>query len=472
MKNILKALLLCLLFMQGTLYAQDNILFILVDDIGYGDLSCYNESSCVQTKNIDKIAKSGVKMTQAYAYPNSGVSVSSFLTAKFAHNIGVYSTLDAQNPGMGVHRTSFAHQMQEAGYSTAWIGKWNLGWDISNHPLNNGFDTSFCFLGTTHSYTDSREGSHRFAGDYSNLGYVLDGYKPTQEIKHLTEEFTDRAIEVIDKSKKDRQPYFLTVAYNAPHTPYQAPEELIKKYVAKGITGADAARCALIEHLDSNIGRLLESVEDGTLIIFAGDNGGPDERFNGGLKGSKNSTWEGGIKIPLIASQKGIIPSRQSCNSLCSIVDVAATCLARARSNNTDGVDLMPYFKAEAEGDLHKNLLFVHNIEAPAHTTPSAEYASTLAMRQGEWKIMIEGVTKFATLYNIEEDPYEQENVAGSNLELLLELTDVMYDKLSKSTAASAAIVKVDHRKIGDIFKADSIRRACFELLKNDRYEN
>ncbi|MFI3285947.1 MAG: sulfatase-like hydrolase/transferase [Rikenellaceae bacterium] len=471
MKNILRGLLLFVLLIQSRAYAQDNVLFILVDDIGYGDISCYNPESPVKTKNIDNLAASGVKMTQAYAYHNSGVSASSFLTGKFAHNIGVYSTADAQNPGMGVHRPSFVPKMQEAGYATAWIGKWNMGWDISNLPINSGFDNSFCFLGSTHSYTDAREGSHRFAGDYSNLGYILDGYTPVTEIKHLTEEFTDRALNFIEECDRDKKPYFLTVAYNAPHTPYQAPEELIEKYISKGITGADAARYALIEHLDIHIGRLLEGVDESTLVIFAGDNGGPHQRYNRGLRGAKNSTWEGGIKIPMIASQRGVIPRRSSVNSLCSIVDVSATCLAKAGLGGLDGVDLMPYFMGDKSGDTHTNLLFVNNISAPPYTTPSAEYASNLAMRQGKWKIMIEGVTKFATLYNIEEDPSESTNVADKNPELLIELTDQMYGMLAESKAATAAIVRIDHRKIGDIFKADSIRRACLELLKRDRDE-
>ncbi len=461
---------LCTIVVQGASNPKHNIVFIVVDDLGYGDLSCYNPSSVVKTANIDRLAAMGVKMTQAYAYPSSAISRASFLAGKFPQNIGVYNMLDAANPGMGVHYPSFLPQMQKGGYTTAWIGKWDQGWDIVNHPLNNGFDKSFCFLGSTHNYLVPNEGSHRFAGEYSNLSYVYDGFMVVDKINHLTQEFTDRAIDFVTNCKKENKPYFLTLAYNAPHTPYQVPQEFIDKYNGKKLSGEDVARYALIDHLDQNIGRLLDVLDKNTLVVFTSDNGGLHESYNGGLKGKKNTIWEGGIKVPLIASMQGAIPAKSSSESLCVITDLATTFLAQTQQGdiaNMDGVDLMPYFSGEKTGDAHKHLLFVYNIQTYPYNTPAPQYAHSVALRKGDWKILIEGTKKFASLYNIADDRNEKNDVSTKHPQLLIELTDVLYDEIAKGEPANYPIVRIDHRKIGDIAKADSLRRHCLKLLNN-----
>ncbi len=485
MKKIFRLLLfalLCVVSVQGveSKGRNVNVICILVDDLGYGDLSCYSADSPVKTVNIDNLAESGVRMTRAYGYSTSGASRAALVTGKFAHNIGVYNNLDAANPGVGQHRKSIFPYVQECGYTTAWIGKWDQGWDISNHPMSNGFDSFFGFLGSTHNYVVANEGSHRYSGDYSSLGYMLDGYRVANEIQHLTTEFTNRAIDFIDGCSEAKEPFYLTLAYNAPHRPYQDPSNLSAKYREAGLSKSDVARCALIEDLDNNVGRLMSylkksRLDKNTLIIFASDNGGEKQAYNGGLTGAKNSVWEGGIRVPMIASMQGVIPANRTSKSMCSIVDIPATVLADKirEEDEIDGVDLMPYFVGEKVGNVHDELLFINNVSAVPYTTPAPQYVNCVALLKGDYKIMIEGVKKFASLYNIAENDVEsvESEIAQREPELLIELTDVMYDRLSRSQPACAAIAKIDFRKYGDIFKADSIRRNCLKLMKKIEIE-
>ena len=462
----------------GGLIEKNNVIFILVDDLGYGDLSCYNAQSPVKTVNIDKLAASGVMMTQAYSYPNSGSSRASFLTGYFPHNLGVYSNNDAINPGLGTHRESFVSEMKLNRYTTAWIGKWHQGWDITNHPMNNGFDKAYGFLGGTHNYLVADQGDHHRGGEYSNFAYVFDGFRPLKRINHLTTEFTSEAIEFMGQSREE-SPFFLYLAYNAPHSPYQAPAELINKYKVKGYSGIDAARYALIDHLDLHIGELMTYLKESgldrkTLIVFTSDNGGEREMYNGALRGAKNSVWEGGIRVPMIASLAEEIPSGVSVNSLCSITDLTATFLEMATSKNNymygNSISLMPYFKGKYSRNVHDELLFANNLESKAYEQPTIDALNSVALRKDNWKLVIDNKEGVTALFDLSKDSKERCDLSLSHPEVVEELTQIIEDRLSRSKPASYPIVRMDTRRAGDIFKADSIRQHCVELIKTKLY--
>lgn len=462
----------------GNSIKKPNIIFILVDDLGYGDLSCYNEKSPVRTSNIDGLAATGVRMTQAYAYPVSGLSRAAFLTGSFPEKIGVYSNNDAVNPGLGTHRESFVPIIQQSGYTTAWIGKWHQGWDVTNHPINNGFDRAYGFLGGTHNYLVGDEGEHYWGGEYSNLGYIFDDFKPVDNISHLSSEFTLRAIDFIGQSRGDK-PFFLYLAYNAPHSPYQAPEDLVSNYLDKGYSGETAARYALIEDLDLQIGKLLSylresNLDENTLIVFTSDNGGEKQEYNGLLKGAKSSVWEGGIRVPMIASFSNLIPSDTSSDVLCSIVDLTATFIGLSQGKDNyyyrSSIGLMPYFKGKYSRNVHDELLFAYNVTGDPYSIPSIEALDAVALRKGNWKLVVDNITNLSALYNILEDSAEKQDLSSTHPEVKQELLKIIEARLALSSPASHRITKIDTRRAGDVFKADSIITHCKDLINSKLY--
>ena len=400
--------------------AQDaqkpNIIFILADDLGYGDISCYNTTKLIQTPNIDRIADRGVMMRDAYAYPVSAPTRSAFLTGSQAHEVGVYGNGDSDIPGVGDKRLTFTPLLQEQGYATAWFGKWHQGYDLSNHPMNNGFDVAYGFLGGMHDFYDSKEGSFYNGGPYSQYSHVYDGFMPVKEIGYLTETLTDRAINFIDDNRDN--PFYIYLAYNAPHTPVQAPDSVILKYLKMGHDAIAATRYAMIDVMDQQIGRILNSVEEqglenNTMIVFMSDNGPELEENSGGFRGTKFTLWEGGVRVPLIASYPGVIPEGTESNSICGIYDMATTFVKLASGDEMSfgtGEDLLPYFQMERNDNVRDE--FIIAINPNTNKIPyTNKSVNQLMIRSKEWKLVRDRSRTELALYNLERDPAERVNV-------------------------------------------------------------
>lgn len=473
MKKIVFALL-CLLLpveLPAASGQRPNILFILVDDLGYGDLSCYSDKSAVKTPHLDALARTGVRMVQAYGSPVCSPTRAAFLTGRFAERSGVYGNYDGSHPGIGPKRPCFAENMQKAGYRTAWFGKWHQGWDVSNHPKSNGFEVAYGFLGGMHDYFDPAEGDHHVGGPYARHAYVFDGYRPVSQMKYLTDELTDRAIQVM-KAGDDR-PYFIYLAYNTPHTPIQAPDDLIRKYLKPGADPVEAVRCAMVESLDRSVGRLIEALkasqqDQNTLLVFMSDNGGESERYNGGLRGTKMTMWEGGIRVPMIASWPGRIPAGTTSDAICSIVDLPATFLTLSgkTDNLGDGVDLMPLWTGQRKGHAHESLVWALDIRGPAGTRPTVDNVGYLAVRMGDWKLVREKKRPIDALYNLCEDPGERRDLSASRSEKKAELLAQANRYLESCPPSCGLEASRDTRAAGDKAKPESLRKHCRELLK------
>ena len=357
----------------ATVVAKPNVIVILVDDLGYNDVS-YNGATQIQTTNIDRLASRGVTFTNGYVpYSTCTPSRAGLLTGRYPSRFGLegnlaYAPFD-DNHGLPIEETLFPERLQDEGYRTGIVGKWQLGAARRFNPLKRGFDYFFGFLGGGHSYWHSNTTSphdHMRLPLIENTGYgEFDGY--------LTDVLTDRAIDFIEKPTDE--PFFLYLAYNAPHTPLQAPQELIDKYS----TVEDRKRriyLAMVDSLDQNIGRVLDALDesslaDNTVIFFLSDNGGrsgkPPEgnhADNSPLRGAKDSFYEGGIHVPFVASWPAMWPEGHTYDPMVISLDIASTVLKLANATSedpdrpVDGVDLDPFLRGAEEGPPHQALFW------------------------------------------------------------------------------------------------------------------
>lgn len=464
------------IMISSNIQAQErpNIIFILVDDMGYGELSCYNADTPTPTPNIDALAESGVMMTQAYAYPVSSPTRASFLTGFFPQNVGVYGNGDGETPGIGLMRPSFTEELKKEGYNTAWFGKWHQGWDVSNHPMNNGFDVTYGFLGGMHDFFDAGEGSHYVGGPFAKNSYVFDGIKPVTQMKYLTEELTDRTVSFINNQSK-KAPFYIYLAYNAPHTPIQAPDEAIIKYLKKGYEPFMATRYAMMDVLDSQVGRITDALDqanmrENTLIVFMSDNGPETDEFSGELRGKKMTVWEGGIRVPMIASMPETIPAGEKYDAICSITDMASTFVGLSKGDNNyqygDGVSLMPYFKGVNEGNAHDNLVFSIHLHGKPFKTPTPEMMSLFAVRMGDWKLVVDKERGVNSLYNLKSDIGEQNDLSQKHANKKAELLEYGREFLSNAKPSSEKIRRINTRIDGDTIKIDSLIEHCINLKR------
>ncbi len=475
-KWILPAAIMGSIFLPQGLKAQDsapNIIFMLADDLGYGELTCYGKNPTAKTPNIDRIAKVGVRMTQAYASPVSSPTRTCLLTGSFPQKAGVYGNYDGTFPGVGPFRSIFPPVLQRHGYRTSWFGKWHQGWDVSNHPLNNGFDVAYGFLGGMHDYYDVSNGDHYIGGPFAPHAFVFDGFKVVKSMNYFTEEITDRAITEI--GKKSNQPFFIYLAYNAPHTPIQAPDKAILKYLKQNCDTIEAVRYAMIDVLDESVGRILDELEKSgkgknTLIVFMSDNGAEKQMNNGGFRGTKMTAWEGGVRIPMMAAMPGKIPAGTTSDAICSIVDMAAT-FVNISSNSKesaygDGVNLMPFWQGKKSGNAHEGLVFSVGIKDKIGAMPTVDNVELLGIRLGDWKVVRDTKRQIDALYNLSEDPVEKTDLSQQNPKKKNELLKYCTNFFKDCKPSCGPFVSKDTRSGGDKLMNDALIKHCRTLKK------
>lgn len=409
---------------------RPNIVFILADDLGYGDLHCYG-NPLVQTPNIDRLAETGTRFEQAYA--GSGISSPSRCALMTGKNTGNTRIRDNQCPVGGIRGikissngdttyirranllpedTTIATVLHAAGYRSCLVNKWHLdGYDPMATPNHRGFDE---FYGWTIS-TPISNGPYyyypyyRFHGD--SLVHISENAHDAH-VRHNTEISTDDAIAFFNREKNHR--FFLYLAYDAPHEPYHIDDT--SWYDDKGNWSATTKRYAsLVTHLDYHIGRVLASLDSlglrkNTLVIFASDNGAAvmapvkDLNCGGGLKGHKGQLYEGGIKVPVIVNQPGKVPV-QTLYNLVYFPDFMPTLAAITGSSGSlprhiDGMDISPLFYGKPLDTDHRYLYW----EFPGKQR---------AIRYGDWKAESIGKNHPLELYNIREDPFEKHDLSG-----------------------------------------------------------
>lgn len=423
---------------------RPNIIFILADDMGYGDLACYG-NQYIQTPNIDRLARTGTSFTQAYA--GSGISSPSRCSLMTGKNSGNTRIRDNQCYAGGltglkinpkgdttiVRRANLLAEdvtlgtvLTKAGYRTCLVNKWHLdGYDPQAAPNHRGFDEFYGWtIATVHSNSPYYYPYYRLHGD--SLIHIKEN-EHDAHVRHNTEISTDDAIQFIHRNQ-DR-PFFLFLGYDAPHEPYNIDDT--SWYDEHGDWSANTKRyAALVTHMDYNIGRLLGTLDalglrENTLVIFASDNGAavmaPLKELNcgAGLKGRKGQLYEGGIRVPLIVNQPGRVPARQIDN-LVYFPDFMPT-LARIAEGeyvprtshlvprNTNGMDISPLFYGKDIDTDSRDLYW----EFPGKQR---------AIRSGGWKAVTVKKGAPLELYRIKEDPLEQHNLAAEYPEIVQRL--------------------------------------------------
>ena len=419
---------------------RPNIVLIFVDDLGYNDVS-YNGATEIETPNIDRLADEGIIFSNGYVvHPTCGPSRAGLITGRYPARFGMeanlaYAPFDPEY-GLPVEETTVAAYLKDAGYQTGIVGKWQLGAAPPFNPLNRGFDYFYGFLGGEHNYFEV-DGAH------SGPSQAIISYLPLNENRsatgfdgYLTDVLTDHAIEFVHENRDE--PFFLYLAYNAPHTPLQAPENLIEKY-SQRITSkvhslldkrqtpgdlSDQRRrtyLAMVSSLDQNIGRVLDVLaktgeRDNTLIFFLSDNGGvyprdDEDRHtwadNSPFSRGKNSFREGGVRVPFVASWPARWPQGETFEPMVSSLDIAATAMALVgseadASRPLDGVNLDPFLRGETAGSPHKALFWRRANEVPHNTL--------FAVRTGSAKLIRDSEGGEVQLFDLERDPSETRN--------------------------------------------------------------
>ena len=345
----------------GTTGTSPNIIVVLVDDLGYQDVG-FNGCKDIFTPNIDRIAAEGVLFSDGYVtYPVCGPSRAGLITGRYQDRFGfgrnpLFAPKDP-NMGLPLSEETLADALRKADYNTVAIGKWHLGAHPTLHPLKRGFDDFFGFLTGGHNYfpeeytlADETEVNSQYGAYRTKL---LRDHTRVEESEYLTDALSREAVNYI-KKYKDR-PFFMYLAYNAPHSPLQATEKYLSRYnhiqQKKRKTYA-----AMVSAVDDGVGAILKclddlGIDDNTMIVFLSDNGGPEKvnaSDNGALRAGKGSVFEGGIRVPFAMRWPAMITGGKVFEQPVISLDIFATAIGNTQKavstkNEIDGVNLIPY---------------------------------------------------------------------------------------------------------------------------------
>ena len=394
---------------------KPNLIVILADDLGYGDVGCYG-SPDVPTPNIDSIAKAGVRCTNGYVTnavcsPSRAALLTGRYQQRFGHefNIGPAKREIAEKLGMPVTETTVADMLKKAGYRTGMVGKWHLGAIPEMHPMSRGFDEYFGFLHGANSYlVKSTPGGSKVAGlneeralaeiPVKRVNAVFRGREAAEEGDYLTDAFGREAAAFIERNKAN--PFFLYLPFNAVHEPLQATSKYLDRF-ANIKNERHRMLAAMTSAMDDNIGKVLaklreHGLEKDTLVFFLSDNGCPTYTgagSNGPLSGAKCTLYEGGIRVPFLVKWPGHVPAGKTEHRVVSSLDILPTFLAAAGAKapadrEYDGVDVMPYLSGKNTKPLHAVLFW--------RMGPNA------AVRKGDWKLIQIGQT--SKLFDLKSD--------------------------------------------------------------------
>jgi arylsulfatase A-like enzyme len=404
-----------------------NIVFILADDLGYADVSCYGRPD-LKTPHIDRIAAQGMRFLQGYA--NSAVcsaTRTALITGRYQYRLrlGLEEPL-AGNPDVGLppEHPTLPSLLKKVGYSSTLVGKWHLGVLPKFGPLKSGYDHFYGFRGGAVDYF-----SHAFGRD---MGDLWDDDVPIHQVGYLTGLLGDRAVDVVNRYAKSGQPFLVSLHFNAPHWPWEAPgddaeSERLRQPGSGGIAdfdgGSQKTYQRMIEEMDRQIGRVLQALDangltENTIIIFTSDNGG--ERFadTWPFTGKKTELLEGGLRIPAVISWPAGIPKGRTTDQVSITMDWMPTLLAAAgavpdSAYPLDGMNLLPVLMQSA---------------APAPRKLFWRYKANAqrAARDGDYKFL--KILDNTFLFNVAEDPLERANLKDRQKDVYQRLAREWYE--------------------------------------------
>lgn len=406
-----------------------NIVFILVDDMGYADLGCMG-SKDIRTPNVDRIAAEGVKLTNFYANaPVCTPTRCAFITGRWQQRVGFEWAMgytaeqqrkvngewvkdtDIHGPGLPTTQPSIAKFMKAAGYATGAFGKWHLGYKDEFNPIHHGFDEYF---GTLLGHADYYHHGY-FDGTYG----MRDGLEVVHKEGYLTDLLNERAAAFIRKHAKE--PFFLYVPHQAVHAPYQPPGRPLPSVSKETMhEGKRADYKAMLEKVDEGAGMILAELEkagiaDNTLIVLSSDNGGERYSDNSPLFNHKTTLWEGGIRVPCVMRWPAKLPKGKVLTQAGIMMDLTATFLAVAGAKppadyKPDGINLMPMLTGE-KPEVERTFFWRVNRSNRVQS----------AVRSGKWKYVNDGNT-MDMLFDLDADIGERRDLGYQYPEVLHDL--------------------------------------------------
>jgi arylsulfatase A-like enzyme len=414
---------------QTQAQSSPNVVLVMMDDLGYGDLGSYGATD-VRTPNIDRLAREGVRLTDAYANgPVCTPTRAALITGRYPQRVGLedvlgFSPTDRER-GLPVHGHSLPALLKASGYATGLIGKWHLGWKPEFGPNAHGFDEFYGFMSGAHSYYTNRADVRRLGPAGPDL---FENTVPVEATGYLTDEITRRAVSFI--TRHTGRPFFLEVAYNAPHWPFEPPDhptteaESGKKQPLRQMPDDSAASTRedyvrVLERADRGIGGILSALEQrglakNTLVIFTNDNGGEWLSRNAPLFHRKGTLWEGGIRVPLIMRWPGQLPRGKISTQVATTMDVTASILAVAGVRpppgyRPDGIDILPILRGAAP-----------QAERTVFWRWSRPDRQQRAVRRGQWKLLADGA--HLMLFDLGADPGERTDLAARHPDMVVSL--------------------------------------------------
>lgn len=422
---------------------RPNIMVILADDLGIGDMSAYRSRAEVQTPHLDRLAAEGMRFTRMRA--NATVcspTRAALMSGRYADRVGVpglIRTDPANTWGYFDPKVpTLANYLHGAGYHTAIVGKWNLGLTAPGTPNDRGFDFFHGFLDDMmDSYTTHLRQGHN---------YMRRNREVITPVGHATDIFTTWANDYLRERAAAQSPFFLYLAYNAPHFPMQPPAEWLER-VKKRVPGIDPNRAlsvGLIEHFDDAVGRVMATLKEtglaqNTLVVLTSDNGGSLAHFqnNDPWRDGKQSHYEGGLRIPFAVRWPGQVAPGTTSDYAGLTFDIFATALEAAgvaRPAGTDAVSLVSVLRGDASGaslgtEL-RELYFVRREGGPAYGGKSYE-----AIIKGDWKLMQNSPYDPLELYNLKDDPQEKTNLFAKNQKVARELQAALRQHIQRGGA-------------------------------------
>jgi len=391
--------------------ARPNIIFILADDLGYGDLSCYGRPD-YKTPALDGLARQGLRLLSAYAAaPVCTPTRCALATGRYAQRLPVGLREPLKDPateieiGLPPGHPTMSSRLKAAGYATALVGKWHLGWKEEFGPNRHGYDEFFGILSGAADY-------------FTHSGDLWENLKPIERVGYLTDLLSERAVQYV--SRRHDTPFFLSLHYTAPHAPWEGPEDAAIGHDVHGpgpMTNGGSLKiyASMMKSMDAGIGRVLQALkrtgqERKTLVIFTSDNGGERYSFNWPFSFQKGNLFEGGLRVPAIVRWPGVVPAGRSTEEPAITMDWMATLLAAAGATADpgyplDGEDLMPVFAGTRQ---------------PHDRTFFWRTTGRTAARSGQWKYLQEQEGEY--LFDVIADPGEKTDLRLAHPDLFARL--------------------------------------------------
>jgi arylsulfatase A len=404
---------------------RPNVVLMLTDDVGYGDIGSYGARD-IRTPNIDRLARQGVRLTDFYAAPQCTPTRAALITGRWQQRVRMERAMGSAgawlDQGLVATGRSLPQLLKNSGYATGLVGKWHLGYKPEFGPNAHGFDYFYGFLsGYVDFYTHNRPDGSRD---------LFENLRPVVDSGYMTDLITDRALQFMNDNAQ--RPFFLEVAFNAAHWPFQPPGRPVKARDNGAFQGpADSVPAtrkdyvAMLEHADAGVGRILARLEQlgltgNTLVIFTNDNGGEWLSSNAPLFHRKDTLWEGGIRVPAIFRWPGRLPAGRTSAQIGITMDLTATILAATRTPvpaqaALDGLDLIGAM-AGRQPNIARRLFW--RID-----TPTRQQRAT---REGDWKLLLDGDDLM--LFNLRTDIGERRDLARERPDLVRRLRRSLAD--------------------------------------------